>query len=306
VQRRIDPGLLLLPTPILWGITFPAGKLALDHLPPLVFMAWTRGLGFLSILLMVPFLRGRHKNPGPASPKAVIAAGLFLGALIFVAYVLQTEGLKRTTATNAGFITGLYVVFTPILAAILFRQRVPRTASIAVGISVVGLALLSIRELGDIRVYAGDMLVLAGAVVWAGHVVGISRLSPKFSAWSLSLSQMGATALLQVLATAPIGVRTGVALSSSVFPLLFLTGVLGSGVAYTLQIMGQRTLTATRAVVLLAGEALFAALFSAIWIGERLAPHQWLGAVLVLAAMTYSEVSARRPPEERVEPASAV
>ncbi|HEX2267337.1 MAG TPA: DMT family transporter [Actinomycetota bacterium] len=306
MQRRIDPGLLLLPTPILWGITFPAGKLALDHLPPLVFMAWTRGLGFVSILLMVPLLRGRKKDRNPTSPRAVISAGLLLGALIFVAYILQTEGLKRTTATNAGFITGLYVVFTPILAAMLFGQRVARAAWLAVGISVIGLALLSIRELDDIRVYGGDLLVLAGAVVWAGHVVGVSRLSPKFSAWSLSLSQMGVTALLQILATSTIGIRTGVALSASVFPLLFLTGVLGSGVAYTLQIIGQRTLTATRAVVLLAGEALFAALFSAIWIGERLSAHQWLGAVLVLGAMTYSEVSARRPPEERVEPASAV
>ncbi|HEX2088841.1 MAG TPA: DMT family transporter [Actinomycetota bacterium] len=306
MRRRIDPGLLLLPTPILWGITFPAGKLALDQLPPLVFMAWTRALGFVSILLMVPLLRGREKNSNPSTRGDVVRAGLLLGALIFVAYILQTEGLKRTTATNAGFITGLYVVFTPILAAMLFRQRVPRAAWLSVGISVIGLALLSIRELGDIRVYGGDLLVLAGAVVWAGHVVGVSRLSPKFSAWSLSLSQMGVTALLQVLATSTIGFRTGVALSASVFPLLFLTGVLGSGVAYTLQIIGQRTLTASRAVVLLAGEALFAALFSAIWIAERLSAHQWVGAVLVLGAMTYSEISARRPPEERVEPASAV
>ena len=306
MRRRIDPGLLLLPTPILWGITFPAGKLALDHLPPLAFMAWTRALGFVSILLMVPLLRGRARDRSPTSPKAVIGAGLLLGALIFVAYILQTEGLKRTTATNAGFITGLYVVFTPILAAMLFRQTVPRAAWLSVGISVFGLALLSIRELSDIRVYGGDLLVLAGAVMWAGHVVGVSRLSPKFSAWSLSLSQMGATALFQIVATAPIGIRPGVALSWSVFPLLFLTGVLGSGVAYTLQIIGQQTLTATRAVVLLAGEALFAALFAAIWIDERLAAHQWIGAIVVLAAMTYSEIAARRPPEERVEPASAV
>ena len=306
MRRRIDPRLLLRPTPILWGITFPAGKLALDHLPPLVFMAWTRGLGFVSILLMVPLMRGRAKDGTSTSPREVIVAGILLGALIFVAYILQTEGLKRTTATNAGFITGLYVVFTPILAAMLFGQKVLRVAWLSVGISVIGLALLSIRELGNIRLFAGDLLVLAGAVVWAGHVVGVSRLSPRFSAWSLSLSQMGATALFQLVATIPIGVRAGTALSSSVFPLLFLTGVLGSGVAYTLQIVGQRTLTATRAVVLLAGEALFAALFSAIWIDERLALHQWAGAILVLAAMTYSEVSARRPPDARVEPASAV
>jgi drug/metabolite transporter (DMT)-like permease len=306
VRRRIDPGLLLLPTPVLWGLTFPAGKLALGHLPPLAFMAWTRGLGFLSILAMVPLLRATAKGRERSSPRAVIGAGVLLGVLIFVAYVLQTEGLQRTTATNAGFITGLYVVFTPILAAVLFRQRIPSAAWISVAISVVGLALLSIRELGDIRIHAGDLLVLAGAAVWAGHVVGVARLSPKFSAWSLSLSQMGATAVFQLLATIPIGLRPDVAWSWSVFPLLVITGVFGSGVAYTLQIMGQKNLTATRAVVLLAGEALFAALFSAIWIDERLAAHQWVGAILVLSAMGYSEISARRLPAERVEPASAV
>jgi drug/metabolite transporter (DMT)-like permease len=306
MSRRVDPGLLLLPTPILWGLTFPAGKLALDHLPPLAFMAWTRGLGFLAILGMVPFLRRGTRNGPRSSPRVVIAAGLLLGALIFVAYVLQTEGLNRTTATNAGFITGLYVVFTPILSALLFRQRVPGAAWLSVAISVVGLALLSIQELGQLRLHAGDLLVAAGAVVWAGHVVGVSRLSPKFSAWSLSLSQMGATALFQVIVCSTTGLRPGVALSGSVWPLLVITGVFGSGVAYTLQIMGQQGLTATRAVVLLAGEALFAALFSAIWIGERLLAHQWVGAVLVLAAMASSEVSARRQPTERVEPASAV
>ncbi|HEX8099168.1 MAG TPA: DMT family transporter [Actinomycetota bacterium] len=306
MRRRIDPSLLLLSTPVLWGLTFPAGKLALDHLPPLAFMAWTRGLGFLAILVMVPFLRRRGAHAGDSSGRAVIAAGLLLGALIFVAYILQTEGLARTTATNAGFITGLYVVFTPILSAMLFRQRIPAAAWLSVGISAVGMALLSIRELGHIHLYAGDLLVLAGATVWAGHVVGVGRFSPKFSAWSLSLSQMGATALFQLIAVSVVGLRPGVALSASVWPLLFVTGVVGSGIAYTIQIFGQQEIKATRAVVLLAGEALFAALFAAIWIGERLVLHQWIGALLVLAAMAYSELSARRPVAERIEPASAV
>lgn len=306
MRRRIDPGLILLSTPVLWGLTFPAGKLALDHLPPLAFMAWTRGLGFLSILVMVPFLRRTPSGANGSPPRAVITAGILLGALIFVAYMLQTEGLARTTATNAGFITGLYVVFTPILSAILFRQQIPRAAWLSVGISAVGMALLSIRELGHIHLYAGDLLVLGGAVVWAGHVVGVGRFSPKFSAWSLSLSQMGATALFQLIAVSLVGLRPGVALSGPVWPLLVITGVFGSGVAYTIQIVGQQGLTATRAVVLLAGEALFAALFAAIWIGERLVPHQWIGALLVLGAMAYSELSARRPVVERIEPASAV
>ncbi|HJP65240.1 MAG TPA: DMT family transporter [Actinomycetota bacterium] len=304
MRRRIDPGILLLLTPLLWGVTFPGAKLALDHLPPFAFMAWTRGLGFLAIVAMVPLLRGAA-GPADRPFRAVIGPGLLLGALIFVAYVLQTEGLARTTATNAGFITGLYVVFTPILASVLFRHHVPGAAWIAVGVSVVGLALLSVQDLGAIRVHLGDALVLAGAVAWAGHVVGVGYFSPRFPSWVLSLAQMGATAAFQLIAVAGVGLRWREAASLDVWPLLILTGVFGSGVAYTLQVMAQQTVTPARAVVLLAGESLFAALFAAIWIGERLTLTQWAGALLVLAAMGYSELAARRPPEQRLEPAAA-
>ena len=303
MKRRVDPGVLLLLTPLLWGVTFPAAKLALGHLPPFAFMAWTRGLGFLAILAMIPLLRTPSDRPSPPI-RTVIGPGLLLGALIFVAYLLQTEGLARTTATNAGFITGLYVVFTPILAAAVFRQHVPRAAWIAVVVSVVGLAFLSVRDLGAVRVYLGDILVLAGAVAWAGHIVGVGHFSPRFPAWLLSLAQMGATAALQLMATAGVGLHVREAASLSVWPLLVLTGVFGSGVAYTFQVMAQQTVSPVRAVVLLAGESLFAALFSAIWIGERLALHQWGGAILVLGAMAYSELAARRPAVERLDPAS--
>jgi drug/metabolite transporter (DMT)-like permease len=304
VRRRIDPGLALFPTPIMWGATFPAGKLALDHLPPLAFMAWTRGLGALAVLAMVPLLRRRNRLEPGTLPR-VLGPGILLGAFIFAAYVLQTEGLKRTTATNAGFITGLYVVFTPILAAGAFRHRIPRAAWLAVLLSVVGLALLSVKELDRIRLHVGDFLVLAGAVVWAAHVVGVGHYSPRFPSWLLSLSQMTATAVLQLLAVVAVGLHPHAALRGDVWPLLVITGVVGSGIAYTLQIVAQQEVTATRAVVLLAGEALFAALFAAIWIGERLSIHQWAGAVLVLAAMAYSELAARRPAALRLEPAAA-
>jgi drug/metabolite transporter (DMT)-like permease len=300
----MDLGLLLFPTPILWGLTFPAAKLALDHLPPLAFMAWTRALGAVTVLAMVPLLRRVDRSP-PRPLHLSIGPGLLLGGLIFVAYVLQTEGLSRTTATNAGFITGLYVVFTPILVAGMLRQGVPFAAWLAVVVSAIGLALLSIHELDQIRLHVGDLLVLAGAVAWSGHVVGVGHFSPRFPPWMLSLSQMTATALFQLAAVALVGLGAHQAVRGDVWPLLILTGVLGSGVAYTFQIMGQQSVTATRAVVLLAGEALFAAFFARVWIGERLSAHQWVGAVLVLAAMGYSELSARRPAATRIEPASA-
>ncbi|HXF57443.1 MAG TPA: DMT family transporter [Actinomycetota bacterium] len=304
MRRPTEPAVLLLPTPVLWGVTFPAAKLALEHLPPFAFMAWTRALGALSVLLLAPLLR-RADLGGTRPARAVLGPGLLLGTLIFAAYVLQTEGLNRTTATNAGFITGLYVVFTPVLAALLFRERVPRAAWAAVVVSVLGMGLLSVRDLGAVRLHSGDLLVLAGAVAWAGHVVAVGHYSPRFSPWALSLAQMTATAGLQLLAAAGTGLRPAEAASWPVWGYLVLTGALGSGVAYTLQVLGQQSLTATRAVVLLAGEALFAAFFAAVWLRERLALHQWAGAGLVLAAMAVSELSARRPAAAHLEPASA-
>jgi drug/metabolite transporter (DMT)-like permease len=167
-----------------------------------------------------------------------------------------------------------------------------------------GLALLSITNLASIRLHDGDLLVLAGAVVWAGHITAVGHFSPKFPPWMLSLSQMGFAAVFQLVAVIPTGMRLSDSAGLRVWPLLGLTGVLGSGVAFTIQVMAQRRLTPARAVVLLAGESLFSALFAAVWIGERLEPHQWLGAALVLGAMAFSELSARRPPSMQIEPAT--
>jgi drug/metabolite transporter (DMT)-like permease len=302
VRRRIDAGTLLLLTPVVWGATFPATKIALRHIPVPPFMAWSRLLGFLAVLAMVPLIRraggghGRHL-------REVLGPGLILGGLMFVGYVFQTEGQARTTATNTGFITGLYVVFAPILAAVFLRHRVARSVWLAVLLSLAGLSLLSVRDLGDIRLYAGDLLVLAGAVVWAGHITAVGHFSPRFPAWMLSLAQMGAASLFHIALAAATGIHLREAASIDVWPLLLLNGILGSGVGFTIQVLAQQTVTPGRAVVLLAGEALFAAFFAALWIGERLSVHQWIGALLVLAAMGYSELSARRPKGALVDPA---
>jgi drug/metabolite transporter (DMT)-like permease len=293
MRRRLDPGLVLLLTPAMWGATFPATKIALRHLPVPTFMAWSRTLGFLTVLAALPLLRraGRDED---VPLRTALWPGLLLGSLMFVGYLLQTEGQARTTATNAGFITGTYVVFVPILAALVFRRRVPRSAWLAVLVSVAGLASISVSELDDVQLHAGDLLVLAGAVGWSGHIVAVGHFSPRLPPWLLSLSQLGAAAALHVVAAVVTGIRLQDSARGDVFPLLVLTGVLGTGVAFTIQVVAQQTVSSTRAVILLAGESLFAALFAALWIGERLALHQWAGAVLLIGAMIYSELAARR------------
>jgi drug/metabolite transporter (DMT)-like permease len=292
-RHRIDVGWLLLLTPILWGATFPAAKLGIERIGVYPFMAWTRGIGFLTILVALPLLARREDLRG--SMRRVLLPGMLLGALIFVAYILQTEGLLRTTSTNAGFITGLYVVFVPILGLALFRQRVGWGIWVAVALSVIGLVLLSIPKLDDLRLRDGDLLVLLSAIAWAAHVVALGRFVGRYPSGTLSLSQMGWAGLLHVLAALVIG--TGLRVEEAVgeaWVLLIVTGVLGSGVAYTLQVIAQAEISPSRAVVILAGESVAAAAFSAVWLGERLEPHQWLGASVVVAAMVVSELRARR------------
>jgi drug/metabolite transporter (DMT)-like permease len=302
VKRRLDPGLFLLLTPVLWGASFPATKIVLRHVAVLPFMFWTRTLGFVTILAWVPFARGRSATRDEA--RRALLPGAILGALMVVGFSLQTAGIARTTATNAGFITGLYVVLTPLLGAVAFRHTVARSAWFAVAVSIVGLALLSIADLGHVRLHAGDLLVLAGAVAWAGHITAVGHFSPRHPARVLALAQMGFAALLHLALAAPGGLRPGHVVEASVWPLLIVTGVLGSGVAFTIQVVAQRTLTPSRAVVLLAGEAIVSAAASAVWIGERLEAHQWVGAALVIAAMALSEVSARRADAPPFEPAA--
>lgn len=291
-RRRVGVGWVLLLTPVLWGATFPAAKLGIDRIGVYPFMAWTRFIGFLTILIGLLLLaRGGITREGV---RRVILPGLLLGGFIFVAYILQTEGLDRTTATNAGFITGLYVVFVPLLGLTLFRQPVGWAVWLAVVLSVAGLLLLSVPSLEDIRLRSGDLLVLVSAVAWAAHVVAIGRFVRRGPTLLLSLSQMGWAALLHIVAAVAIGagLRSAEA-ATEAWLLLIVTGVLGSGVAYTLQVIAQTEMSPTRAVVILAGESVAAAAFSAVWLGERLEPHQWLGAGLVLTAMVVSELRAR-------------
>ncbi|HZA27109.1 MAG TPA: DMT family transporter, partial [Actinomycetota bacterium] len=150
----------------------------------------------------------------------------------------------------------------------------------------------------------GDLLVLASAVAWAGQVVALGRFAARHPSSVLSLAQMGTAAALHLLTTAWTGLRPAAA--AEAWHLLLITGVFGSGLAYTLQVIAQREVSATRAVVILAGESVAAAAFSAVWLGERLAIHQWMGAAIVLGAMVLSELGARRAAALRLEPGAAL
>jgi drug/metabolite transporter (DMT)-like permease len=292
--------------PVLWGASFPAAKLALEDLSVLALMTWTRVLGLVTLLVLLPWML-RSQAVYSGNYRALLAPGLGLGALLFAGHTLQILGLRFTTATNAGFITGLYVVLTPLLGALLFREVAGRAVWVTVTLSVGGLGLLSTSSLTSFSPHPGDLLVLLGAAAWAGHVVALGRLAPRYPTLPLAVAQLAGATLLHSAATIPVGFQAATAVS--VLPLLVVTGVLGTGIAYTLQIVAQRELSAARTAVILSGESVVAALLSIVWIGERLSAHQWLGAALILAAIVLSTTGsapvsghARRPVSEAPNP----
>ncbi|MEX1046554.1 MAG: DMT family transporter [Actinomycetota bacterium] len=303
-RTRLDARIFLYLTPLMWGITFPSAKLALGELEIGPFMFWTRLLGFLAIAITVPFIaRGRITL---VSLRGFLGPGFFLGALIFGGYLFQTWGTSLTTATNAGLITGMYVVLTPLAMFAVFRQAPGRGAWAGVGLAVVGLFLLSAPSISRLSAPGlGDLLVLVGTLGWTAHVISIGRMADRFDPALIAVVQMGATALFQLVFTLVAGQGLDTQGSLHVWHLLLITGIVGTGLGYTFQVLAQKEITASRAAIVLAGESLVAAVSSAIWVGDRLRPHQLVGALLMVGAMVISELGARRPAQALLEPGSA-
>jgi drug/metabolite transporter (DMT)-like permease len=285
--RAQTAGLLLLLTPVIWGATFPAAKVALEHVTPWTFVAWSRGLGLVAIAAVLLVRR----PPRGSWRRGLIPAGVVLGGLMTAGYLLQTVGIDHTSATNAGFITVLYVVLAPAGAALLGRHTPDRIDVLCLAVALVGLALLSLRG-GGFRV--GDLIVLASAAAFAGHIVAVDVLVDRYPAAPLALAQMAASAAITAAIALPAGPQAGEV--ASLWWIFVITGVLGSGIAFSVQVMAQQSLSPVRASILLGSEALVAALVAAVWLGERLSARGWIGAAAVLAAIAVSELHPRRAP----------
>jgi drug/metabolite transporter (DMT)-like permease len=229
------------------------------------------------------------RPPREAWTRGLVPAGALLGGLMTAGYVLQTVGINHTTATNAGFITILYVVLAPAGAALIGRHTPDRLDVLCLVLALLGLGLLSING-GSLR--AGDLVVLAGAAAFAAHIVAVDVLVDRHAAAPLALAQMAASAVLTAAVALPAGPQVGEV--ASLWWIFVLTGVLGSGIAFSVQVMAQQSLSPVRASILLATEALVAALVSALWLDERLSARAWAGAIVVLVAIAISELHPRR------------
>ena len=295
--RVVRADLLLLLTAAIWGFAFVAQSAGMKHVGPFTFNGIRFALGALTLL---PLLIRRRAEPAttPTGAAELFRGGLLAGAVLFCGASLQQVGLLHTTAANAGFITGLYVVFVPLLG-LLWRRQIGSAGWAGTALAAAGLYLLSIR--GGLRLQPGDGLELAGAVFWAVHVLVIARWSRRVPAVQLAFVQFvvcAAASLVAAIITEPIALAQ---IRAAALPILY-AGVLSVGVAYTLQVVAQREAPPTAAAILLSLEAVFAAIGGWWLLAERLDARSLFGCALMLAGVLTSQLGrAARSSEQGVD-----
>jgi drug/metabolite transporter (DMT)-like permease len=273
--------LVLIAVTAVWGVTFVQVKDAVALYPLFAFLALRFGIA--SCTLAVP-AAGRLRGLGRAGTLGAAIAGALLGA----GYVLQTAGLERTSVSSTGFITGMYVVLTPVLALALFRVRIARVAWLGVALATVGLALLSGVHGGS---PGGDLLVLAGAAVFSLQIVLMERYAPRYDAFAFTLVEMlAAFAGLLVIAVA-VG-QLAVPHGRTVWGALLVTGVFASALAFLAQTWAQRKASATQTAVAFSLEPVWAAFFGFTLAGDRLGATGWIGCAVIMAGIVLAEPAA--------------
>jgi drug/metabolite transporter (DMT)-like permease len=279
--RRYLPELALISATVAYGATFVLVQDALDDATPAGFILLRFTIG---TIVLAPFaLRRGFRRPGVSvTARDFAMAAVAFGVVGFVGYWFQNAGLERTTTSDSAFITGLFVVFTPLIEVVVTR-RLPETRVLwAVAVSALGLCLLTGAS---VAIGAGDALTLGCAFFFAIWIVLGSALSQRFDAIALTAAQMGVLALCAVPAVAVVGVGH---LTAGVLGAALVTGVACSAIAFSLQLWGQRYVEASRAAVILMFEPVVAG-FVGYLVGERLGVTGYVGAFVILVGIVIAE-----------------
>jgi drug/metabolite transporter (DMT)-like permease len=263
---------LLIVTAI-WGSTFVIVKHAVERMPVMDFLAWRFGIAAIVM--------------AAARPRAVLTLdasgrrhGIVLGLALGGGYVAQTVGLQHTPASISGFITGLFVVFTPLCAAVLLRRRLDRMTWLAVVLATAGLGLISLH---GFSIGGGEALTLLCALAFGLHIVGLGEWSSSSDASGLAVVQLTTVAVLSIAIAAPSSLAPPP--DAAVWGAVLLTAVAATALAFFIQTWAQAQLAPTRAAVVMTMEPVFAGIFGVAFGGDTLGARTIAGAVLVLVAM---------------------
>lgn len=286
-KHALRADLLMLLTAIIWGSTFIAQRLGMDSIGPFLYTGLRFILASIVLLPIILLLERRvvHQKP-EAFNRGLLGGGLAMGLALTLGMNLQQVGLLFTSVTNSGFITGLYVILVPLLG-LLIGHRTSLGIWLGAGLAVVGMFLLSVGE--NFQIASGDWLQLAGAFVWALHVLLVGHFASRHDALQLALVQFavcGLISLLLALLFEPIVLSA----IQAALPALLYGGLVGVCIGFTLQVVAQRDAIASHAAIIFSLEAVFAAIFGALLLGEELSLKGYFGCALMFTGMLLAQL----------------
>lgn len=291
MRNRFRGSIALLIATVIWGSAFIAQSVGMDHIGPMTFQAVRCTLGAV-FLVPVVFLFDKEKKQFLQNWKnpQLWKAGIICGAALFAAAGLQQVGLVYTTAGKGGFITAMYIVLVPILGIFLGKRPTP-ACWLSVGLAVAGLYLLSC--MGDTGINIGDIMMLGGALGFAVQITLIDRMAAELDGLRLNAIQSlvcGQISAVFMFLTEQPDIRN---ILSCWLPIGY-AGILSMGVAYSLQIVGQKHLEPTPASLIMSLESVYAVLFGWLLLNETMTGWEITGCVLVFAAVILSQIPIKK------------
>lgn len=279
---KLRGALMLLGASFFWGTTFVAQMSGMDGLGPFSYAAARYFIGFLAMLAVMYFTHAeRLKERRAGKYGRGFIAGILCGIFLFIASSFQQVAMLYTTAGKSAFITCLYIIFVPLVSKFLGKKI--RTENwIGAGLAITGLYFLAIGEAFTINF--GDFLLLIGAVFWTLQILTVDRFAKKVDTIDLSTSQVFVTALFSFIVMMIFENPTWDTILNAAVPILY-GGVMSSGVAFTLQIYGQKYAEPSAAAILMSFESIFGALSGWLLLGEVMSGREIFGCVLMLAGI---------------------
>ena len=275
--------LMILMASFFWGTTFVAQMTGMDALGPFSYAASRFTLGF--IFLLIVWLTQRKKRQRERGYKSGFAVGLGAGLFMFIASSMQQVSMLYTTAGKAAFITCLYIIFVP-LGAVILGKLIRTENWIGAVLALVGLYLLAIHE--DFTIQRGDLILFVSSFFWAAQILFIDRFASKVDALELSVSQIFVCMVLSSLVMAIFETPTLGAVTNAWLP-IFYGGILSAGVAFTLQVFGQKYTEPSTAAIIMSFESIFGAVSSWIILDEVMSNGEIFGCVLMFVGMLVTQ-----------------
>ena len=286
--------ILLLLTAFIWGSSFVAQSDAMDHIGPFTMNGLRSLLAAIALFIALAIIQSAKSKKfaliypiAPENRKKTITAGLLCGLLITAATTIQQFGIERTTVGRSGFITALYIIIVPLMGLML-GKRPKWNLWVAVCVALVGFAFICLIG-SNFQLSVGDLLVLISAVFFAAHILAVEKFASDINGVLLSFMQFSVCAVVDITLALIFESPNFGDIFAAWWPIVY-AGVFSGGIAYTFQILGQKNVPATAAVLIMSLEAVFAAVSARILKGEVMTTYEFIGSTLVFAGVVLAQL----------------